>query len=85
MKERCKKMKIIITDYTDYVPGLENNGGCYIYYTTIERVGGQWFRTDSSSCEFELAYGPFEIGGAEVKRLIESAKNDSNCRVKFLR
>ena len=78
-------MKIRITDYTDYVSGLENNGGAYIYYTTIERSGNKWFRTDSISCEFESAYGPWEIDGNEVRDLVERAKLDVNCTVKFSR
>lgn len=64
---------------------MENDGGRYIYYTIVERVNGRWFRNDFSSCEFEERLEPLEIDGSEVKQLIESAKNDSNCRVKFSR
>ena len=78
-------MKIIISDYYDYEPGKENNGGRYIYYTTIERINGKWYRNDFSSCELEERTKPWEIDGTEVKRLIESAKNDANCKVKFSR
>lgn len=76
-------MKITITDYYEYQAGLENDGGRYIYYTTIERINGRWYRNDFSSCDFEESSEPWEIDGAEVKKLIESAKNDSNCRIKF--
>lgn len=78
-------MRISITDRTDFVAGLENDGGCYIYYTTIERVGNRWLRTDSSSCEFAEVVGPWEIDCNEVKALVASAKLDNNCTVKFSR
>lgn len=76
-------MKIIITDYYEYQAGLENDGGQYIYYTVIERIDGHWFRNDFSSCDFEEMSEPWEIDGSEVKQLIESAKHDCNCTVKF--
>lgn len=78
-------MKITITDYYEYQSGLENDGGHYIYYTTIERLNGKWYRNDFSSCDFEEKPEPWEIDGSEVKQLIESAKNDYNCKVKFSR
>ena len=78
-------MKITIIDFSDYVPGLENDGGAYIYYTTIERAKNRWFRTDFSSCDFEEPQKPWEISGEEVKRLVELAKKDCNCSVKFSR
>nr|DAV90306.1 MAG TPA: hypothetical protein [Caudoviricetes sp.] len=78
-------MKITITDRTDFVPGLENDGGCYIYYTVLERVSGEWYRNSFTSCDFEEPQNPWKISGDEVKRLVELAKNDSNCRVKFSR
>ena len=78
-------MKITISDYYEYEPGKENDGGRYIYYTTIERINGRWFRNDFSSCDFEEKSEPWEIDGFEVKNLVESAKLDSNCRVKFSR
>lgn len=76
-------MRITIADYYEYESGKENDGGRYIYYTIVERVNGRWFRNDFSSCEFEERSEPWEIDGAEVKSLIESAKNDCNCTVKF--
>lgn len=76
-------MKITIIDRTDYVPGLGNDGGCYIYYTTLERIAGKWYRNSFTSCDFEEPQKPWVISGDEVKRLVELAKNDSNCTVKF--
>lgn len=78
-------MKITIIDRTEFVSGLENDGGCYIYYTVLERVDGKWCRTSFSSCDFEEPAKPWEVSGDEVKRLVELAKNDSNCSVKFSR
>lgn len=78
-------MRITIIDYYDYESGLENDGGRYIYYTTLERRNGKWYRTDFSSCDFEEPQKSWLVSGDEVKKLIESAKNDSNCRIKFSR
>ena len=78
-------MKITIIDRTDFVAGLENDGGCYIYYTTLERIAGEWYRNSFTSCDFEEVQKPWKISGDEVKRLVELAKNESNCIVKFSR
>lgn len=52
-------MKITISDFYEYQLGMENNGGRYIYYTTIERINGRWYSNDFSSCEFEERSEPW--------------------------
>jgi hypothetical protein len=45
--------RVIIGDYTNYVPELSCNGGRYAYYTIFERVGeDEWTVKYETTAEF---------------------------------
>ena len=57
---------VIISDYTDYVAGKSNTGGCYAWYTTYKNEGDSTFSVHyGTSADFEFCSMCGDFGHSE--------------------
>ena len=70
---------ITIKDWSDYAPGLENNGGAYVCTTKFYQDGDSWFCQRFSSCDFQEPGEPFEVSFDEILESLQAADTDPDC------
>lgn len=86
MKERIEAAKkalevgnlksVKFEDYTEYVPGMSNDGGCYIYWTSFEKLeNGNFLRKDGTSCEM-VGTDVEEVSVSEVAAYLDEKAGD---------
>lgn len=65
--------KVTITDKRDYVPGMANNGGGYIWYDIFRKSGAHhWLHSRETSGEFCPYCHSFDCAGCEEPEVIGS-------------
>lgn len=67
---------ITIKDWSNYAPGLENNGGAYVCTSKFWQDGDSWFCQELSSCDFQEPEEPFEVSFEEILERIQAAESD---------
>lgn len=79
MENKVEKA-IKVTDWSNYVPGKSNNGGCYIYYTMFIPENGMyrvlaWDSSDFSEDE------EWTITEERFRELLSQYESDNNCTI----